>query len=147
MKGRTMRILGLDLGDKRIGVAISDPLGLIAQGLDTIELGTKSDIIKKVCQIADLYKAETVVIGLPKNMDGSIGLQGEKALLFGEELKLCYNGEIAYYDERLTSRAANAVLLEDNLRRIERKKKIDRVAAVLILQGYLDSKNNNRREG
>lgn len=142
-----MRILGLDLGDKRIGVAISDPLGLIAQGLDTVEVSDKSDILKKVCDIAEFYKAEKVIIGLPKNMDGSIGLQGEKALLFGEELKLAFNGEIAYYDERLTTRAANAVLLEDNLKRKDRKKKIDKVAAVLILQGYLDSTNNNKREG
>lgn len=142
-----MRILGLDLGDKRIGVAISDPLGLIAQGLDNIEAGSKSDILKKVCDVVDFYKVGKVVIGLPKNMDGSIGIQGEKALCFGDEFKRCFNGEIAYYDERLTTRAANAVLLEDNLKRKDRKKKIDKVAAVLILQGYLDSKNNNRREG
>ena len=141
-----MRILGLDLGDKRIGVAISDPLGLIAQGLDTIEAGTKSDIIKKVCEIADIYKAQKVVIGLPKNMNGSIGSQGEKSLLFGEDLKFQYSGEIVYYDERLTTRSANAIMLENNLRRTERKKRVDRIAAVLILQGYLDFNNNMRRE-
>ncbi len=142
-----MRILCLDLGEKRIGVAISDPLGLIAQGLDTIEAGTKSDVIKKVCEIADFYKAEKVVVGLPKNMNGSIGLQGEKSLHFGEELKLRYNGEIVYYDERLTTRSANAIMLEDNVRRKERKEKVDRIAAALILQSYLDYVNNSRKEG
>jgi len=141
-----MRILGLDFGDKRIGVAICDPSGLIAQGLDTIEAGTQSNSIKKVCEIADFYKADKVVIGLPKNMDGSIGLQGEKSLLFGEELKLRYSGEIVYYDERLTTRFANTIMLENNLSRTKRKKRVDRIAAVLILQGYLDFLNNRRKD-
>ena len=80
-------------------------------------------------------------------MDGSIGLQGEKSLLFGEELKLRYSGEIVYYDERLTTRFANTIMLENNLSRTKRKKRVDRIAAVLILQGYLDFLNNRRKEG
>jgi len=142
-----MRILGLDLGDKRIGVSISDPLGLIAQGLDTIEARVNLEIINKVCEVIALYNVEKIVIGLPKNMDGSLGLQGEKSYIFGKELKLRFNGEIVYYDERLTTRAANAVLLEDNVRRKDRKKKVDRIAAVLILQGYLDFMNNCKKGG
>jgi len=142
-----MRILCLDLGDKRIGVAISDPLGVIALGLDTIEIGMNSDIVSRICEITDLYKAEKVVIGLPKNMDGSLGLQGEKSLLFGEKLKSKYNGEVVFYDERLTTRAAKAIMFENNLKRSERKKKVDKIAAVLILQGYLDYMQNQRKEG
>jgi len=142
-----MRILCLDLGDKRVGVAISDPLGLFAQGLDTIEIGMNTDIVGRICEIADLHKAEKVVIGLPKNMDGSLGMQGEKSLLFGAKLKSKYNGEIVYYDERLTTRAAKAIMFENNLKRSERKKKVDKIAAVLILQGYLDYMQNRRKEG
>ncbi len=133
-----MRILGLDVGQKTVGVAISDPLGFTAQGITTIRRTKKSEDVEAVKRICDEYSVETIVIGLPKNMDGSIGFAGEKIKEFSELLKEVLDLEIVFWDERLTTVAAHRAMLEADLSRGKRKKIVDKVAATYILQGYLD---------
>ena len=133
-----MRILGLDVGSKTIGVAISDPLGWTAQGIDTIRRKNKEQDIELVHKICKDYGVETIVIGLPKNMNGTIGEAGEKALEFAELLKEKTELPIEMWDERLTTVAAHRAMLEADLSRGKRKKIVDKVAATYILQGYLD---------
>ncbi|MGL5151093.1 MAG: Holliday junction resolvase RuvX [Clostridium sp.] len=133
-----MRILGLDMGQKNIGVALSDPLGFTAQGLTTIRRTTKKEDIQKVVDICNEYKVETIVVGMPKNMDGTIGFAGEKAIEFTELLKEAIDIKIEFWDERLTTVAAHRAMLEADLSRGKRKKIVDKVAASYILQGYLD---------
>ena len=132
------RILGLDLGQKTIGVAISDPLGFTAQGLTTIRRGSKEKDIEDLKKICDEYKVETIVIGLPKNMNGTIGPSGEIAMAFGKLLEEKFEIEIKFWDERLTTVAAHKAMLEADLSRNKRKKIVDKVASTYILQGYLD---------
>lgn len=133
-----MRILGLDVGQKTVGVAISDPLGFTAQGITTIRRTKKTQDILEVKKICDEYSVEKIVIGLPKNMDGSIGFAGEKIKEFSEALKEVIDLEIIFWDERLTTVAAHRAMLEADLSRSKRKKIVDKVAATYILQGYLD---------
>jgi len=130
-----MRIMGLDVGEKRIGVAVSDLLGYTAQGISVI----KRENTEELKEIVSDYNIEKIVVGLPKNMDGSIGEQGKKVLDFIEELKKEINLLILTWDERLTTKEAEGVLLKADLSRAKRKKVIDKLAAALILQGYLDS--------
>ena len=133
-----MRILGLDVGQKTIGVAVSDPLGFTAQGLTTIRRTNKEKDIQEIRKFCDEYDAKVIVIGLPKNMNGTIGPSGEIIMAFGkiieEELKV----EIKFWDERLTTVAAHKAMLEADLSRNKRKKIVDKVASTYILQGYLD---------
>ena len=133
-----MRILGLDVGQKTIGVAVSDPLGFTAQGLTTIRRTKKEQDIQEIKKFCDEYDVKVIVIGLPKNMNGTIGPSGEITMSFGklieEELKV----EIKFWDERLTTVAANKAMLEADLSRSKRKKIVDKVASTYILQGYLD---------
>lgn len=136
------RIMGLDIGDKTIGVAVSDIMGLTAQGVTTIKrVGKKKDIeeIKKIIAERQVNK---IVSGLPKNMNGTIGTQGEKVQKFCELLKQETNLPIEFWDERLSTVAAERSLIEGNVRRENRKKVIDMLAAVIILQGYLDLQRN-----
>ncbi|WP_297631850.1 Holliday junction resolvase RuvX [uncultured Clostridium sp.] len=133
-----MRILGLDVGQKTVGVAISDPLGFTAQGITTIRRVKKSQDILEVKKFCDEYKVEKIVIGLPKNMDGSIGFAGEKIQEFAKLIEEATDLEIIYWDERLTTVAAHRAMLEADLSRSKRKKIVDKVAATYILQGYLD---------
>ena len=133
-----MRILGLDVGQKTVGVAISDPLGFTAQGITTIRRTKKSQDILEVKKICDEYSVEKIVIGLPKNMDGSIGFAGEKIKEFSEALKEVIDLEIIFWDERLTTVAAHRAMIEADLSRSKRKKIVDKVASTYILQGYLD---------
>ncbi|WP_317310089.1 Holliday junction resolvase RuvX [Clostridium thermobutyricum] len=133
-----MRILGLDVGQKTVGVAISDPLGFTAQGITTIRRTKKSQDILEVKKICDEYSVEKIVIGLPKNMDGSIGFAGEKIKEFSEALKEVIDLEMIFWDERLTTVAAHRAMIEADLSRSKRKKIVDKVAATYILQGYLD---------
>lgn len=133
-----MRILGLDVGDRTIGVAISDPLGFTAQGITTIRrksLQYDLDELKKIC---DEYSVELILSGLPKNMNGTIGPQGEKVLEFCEKVKEFLNLPIEMWDERLTTVAATRAMLEADLSRAKRRKIVDKMAATYILQGYLD---------
>lgn len=133
-----MRILGLDVGSKTIGVAVSDPLGFTAQGLTTIKRTNKEKDIEEVKKFCDEYNVEVIVIGLPKNMNGTIGPSGEITMAFGELIKEKLNIEIKFWDERLTTVAAHKAMLEADLSRNKRKKLVDKIASTYILQGYLD---------
>jgi putative Holliday junction resolvase len=131
----------LDVGDKTIGVAVSDALGITAQGLETIRRGALELDLSKLAAHAENYAVGTFVVGYPKNMNGTIG---ERALL-SEEFASCLREKfpgaaVVLWDERLTTAAAQRMLIEAGVRRSGRKKVVDKIAAVLILQGYLDSK-------
>lgn len=132
------RVLGLDVGDKWIGVAISDSLGLIAQTLKTIKRETSKQTLEEISEIISEYEIEKVVVGLPKNMNNTIGPQGEKTMKFASRLSRKYEIEIIYIDERMSSISAERVLIEADVRRENRKKYIDQIAATYILQTYLD---------
>lgn len=133
-----MRILGLDIGSKTIGVAISDPLGWTAQGITTIRRSKKEQDLEEIKKICKEYSVETIVIGLPKNMNGTIGESGERVLEFSEQIKNFTGIKIEMWDERLTTVAAHKAMLEADLSRGKRKKIVDKIAAIYILQGYLD---------
>lgn len=137
-----MRILGLDLGEKTIGVAVCDPLGFTAQGVTTIKRVSKSKDLEEISRICKEYSVESIVVGLPKNMNGTLGPQGEKALKFSELIKDFTSLEVKMWDERLTTVAAHKAMLEADLSRAKRKKIVDKIAATYILQGYLDSLGN-----
>ena len=132
------RVLALDVGDKRIGIAVSDALGITAQPLETY---TRTGELEKdtayVLRMAEGYKPVRLLFGLPRNMDGSYGFQSEKVKEFAEAVLQHWDGEHVYYDERLTTVAAERVLMEAELDWRKRRKVIDKVAAVVILQGYL----------
>lgn len=132
------RILGLDVGDKTVGVAVSDLLGLTAQGVTTIRRESNKKDFQAMEELIKEYEAKKIVVGLPKNMNGSLGPQSEKAMKFAEKLKNKFNVEIIYIDERLTTKSAERALIQGNMRRENRKKVIDKVAAIFILQSYLD---------
>lgn len=134
------RILALDIGDKRIGVAVSDPLGITAQGLETYtRCGDEEKDIRYLLDLAGKYTPVKLLFGMPRNMDGSYGFQSEKVRAFAEAMLAHWEGEHDFYDERLSSAAAERTLLEADMSRAKRRKVIDKVAAVVILQGYLDS--------
>ena len=127
-----MRILGLDVGDRTIGVAISDPLGFTAQGITTIRRKKEEQDIEKILEFCNEYQVETIISGLPKNMNGTIGEQAEKVQKFCAALSEHTDIEIKFWDERLTTMAAD-------MSRKKRKGLVDKIAATYILQGYLDS--------
>ncbi|MFL0196470.1 Holliday junction resolvase RuvX [Clostridium sp. WILCCON 0269] len=133
-----MRILGLDVGNKTIGVALSDPLGITAQGITTIRRKGEKKDIEELKIICDKYDVEVIVCGLPKNMNGTLGPQSEKVLKFCEIIEEFINLPVKMWDERLTTVAANRAMLEGDLSRAKRKKIVDKMAATYILQGYLD---------
>lgn len=138
-----MRIMGIDFGDSRIGIAVSDPLGWTAQGLETISWkGSMENPAVRIMQLAQQYQVEKFVVGLPKNMNGTIGPSGEKAMAFGELLSSMTGIEVIQWDERLTTVAANRVMHEVGMKTSKKKGSVDRIAAVFILQGYLDSRAN-----
>ena len=137
-----MRIMGLDYGSKTVGVAISDPLGITAQGIETITRKDENKLRKTCARIEALieeYQVEKIIIGLPKHMNNDIGIRAEKSMEFAEMLKRRTGLEVQMWDERLTTMEAERTLIESNIRREDRKKYIDKIAAVFILQGYLDS--------
>lgn len=137
-----MRIMGLDYGSKTVGIAISDPLGITAQGIETITRKDENKLRKTCARIEALieeYQVEKIVIGLPKHMNNDIGIRAEKSMEFAEMLKRRTGLEVQMWDERLTTMEAERTLIESNIRREDRKKYIDKIAAVFILQGYLDS--------
>lgn len=134
-----MRILGLDYGDSRIGVAASDLLGITAQSVGLISEKNFMRQIEAVKKYCDEYKAEKIVIGMPKNMNGTIGERGEKTKLFAAELEKVTSLPIIFWDERLTTAAAHKTLEESNVSGKKRKGILDKISAVFILQGYLDS--------
>lgn len=137
-----MRIIGLDYGDKTVGVAISDALLLTAQPVETIKRDRPAKLRKTFARIEELiqeYEIEKVVIGLPKKMNNEEGDRCQQTKAFGEQLERRTGLEIIYWDERLTTVAADAILSEGGVRKENRKEFIDKVAASLILKGYLDS--------
>ena len=136
------RIMGLDVGDKTIGVAVSDLMGLTAQGVKTIKRVVKKKDIEALKEIIKERQVNKIVSGLPKNMNGTLGPQGEKVIKFCELLEEETGIKIEYWDERLSTVAAERTLIQGYVRRENRKGVIDMVAAVIILQGYLDRQRN-----
>ncbi|MCI8319678.1 MAG: Holliday junction resolvase RuvX [Dorea sp.] len=137
-----MRIMGLDYGSKTVGVAVSDPLRITAQGIETITRKDENKLRKTCARIEALiaeYEVGRIVLGFPKHMNNDIGERAEKAIEFGEMLKRRTGLEVVMWDERLTTVEAERTLIENHVRRENRKKFIDKIAAVFILQGYLDS--------
>lgn len=137
-----MRILGLDIGEKRIGVAISDELYFSANGLDVIERKNNGEDINKIAEIVSRYNVVKIVVGLPKNMDGSVGPSGEEVKKYVNKLQNALEVEVDFWDERLSTVAAEKTLIEADISRKKRKKVIDKMAAVFILQNYLDFKHS-----
>lgn len=133
-----MRKIGIDFGDARIGLAISDPLGFFASGLETYNRKNLQADLKHILDLIKEKEADTLVVGLPKNMDGTEGVRVEKTKEFCQELQKLSDVNIVYMDERLTTVQAEKMLIEQNVRREDRKKVIDKVAATIILQSYLD---------
>ncbi|MGP3781192.1 Holliday junction resolvase RuvX [Bacillus sp. 4A_MP3] len=138
-----MRILGLDLGTKTLGVALSDEMGWTAQGIETIKINeAEGDYgLDRLSELMKDYNVEKIVLGFPKNMNGTIGRRGEASQTFAKLLETAYNVPVVLWDERLTTMAAEKMLIAADVSRQKRKKVIDKMAAVMILQGYLDSLN------
>ena len=140
-----MRIMGLDYGSKTVGVAISDPLGYTAQGIEIIRREKETKLRQTLARIEALikeYQVESIVLGFPKNMNNTIGDRAEKSLEFKEMLEKRTGLPVVMWDERLTTIEANRTLMDSGVRRENRKTYIDKIAAVFILQGYLDFKSN-----
>ena len=133
------RILALDVGDKRIGIAVSDPLGITAQWLETYVRKDEEQDVAHILALARQYAPVKLLFGLPRNMDGSYGFQAEKVRAFAEAVLKEWDGEHDFYDERLTTAAAERVLLDADVSRKKRRGVIDKLAAVVILQGYLET--------
>ena len=137
-----MRILGLDYGSKTVGVAISDPLGLTAQGVETIWRKQENKLRQTLAQIEKLvedYQVERIVLGYPKNMNNTVGERALKSLEFKEMLERRTGLPVVMWDERLTTVEANRTLMESGVRRENRKQYLDELAAIFILQSYLDA--------
>jgi len=134
-----MRWMGLDYGDKTIGVALSDELGFTAQGLEVIQRGKPERDWQRLEELVRQYEVSLVVVGLPKNMNNTIGPRGELCIAFSEEVRQKLNVPVQLWDERLTTAAATRTLLEADMSRKKRKAVIDKMAAALILQGYMDA--------
>ena len=130
------RILGVDYGTKRVGLALSDGLGLIASPLTVVD---RSQAVSEVARLAQENDVGTIVIGLPTGLGGAEGSAAADARKLGDELALATGVEVVFHDERFTSRMAESVLLESGMKRRERRKTVDKVAAAIILQDYLDS--------
>lgn len=132
------RILGLDVGDKTIGVAVSDPLKITAQGLKTIRRNSYNKDIEQLKEIVQAYNVDKIIVGLPKRLNGTIGIQGEKTIKFVEKIKKDLNLPIEFQDERFTTSLSEKILINADVKRKKRKQIIDKVAAVQILSTYLE---------
>ena len=135
------RILGIDVGDKRIGIAVTDPLQITAQGVMTYRRKTRDDDLEAFREIIEKYELKKIVAGLPLNMDGTESAQTRKTQNFCQFIKKRLNVEIIYIDERLTSSWSEKILIEGNVSRKKRKEFIDTLAAQMILQSYMDRSN------
>lgn len=142
-----MRIMGLDVGSKTIGVAVSDALKLTAQGIETIKIDEEAGEfgIERIKELVKQYDVSEFVVGYPKNMNNTVGPRGEASEKFKQLLEETFNLPVILWDERLTTMAAERMLIEADVSRKKRKKVIDKMAAVMILQGYLDSKGFVRK--
>ena len=141
--------MGLDFGSKTVGVAISDPLGLTAQGIEIIRRTSENKLRRTLARIEELageYGVTRIVLGYPKNMNNTVGERAEKSLAFKEMLERRTGLPVVMWDERLTTVAANRTLMESGVRREERKEYVDMIAAVYILHGYLDCRTRNEDE-
>jgi len=136
-----MKIMGLDYGDRRIGVAVSDSLGWTAHGLETIGRRKEGSEFERIAELVKQHEVEEIVVGLPKNMNGTIGPRGEICMAFAEDLRAKLNLPVHLWDERLTTVSAQRTLLDADVSRKKRKGVVDKMAASLILQNYLDSKS------
>ena len=143
------RIMGLDFGSKTVGVAVSDALGLTAQGVEIIRREKENKLRRTLARIEELilqYHVSEIVLGYPKNMNNTVGERARKTLEFAEMLKRRTGLPVEMWDERLTTVAANRALIEGGVRREKRKEYVDMIAAVYILQGYLDSRERKTNE-
>ena len=143
-----MRILGLDYGSKTVGVAVSDPLGITAQGVEIIRRQSENKLRRTLARNEELiarYQVEKIVLGLPKNMNNTLGDRAEKSLELKDTLERRTGLDVVMWDERLTTVSAEKVLMESGVRREHRKEYVDEIAAVFILQGYLDYLANQKK--
>ncbi|MCH5257233.1 MAG: Holliday junction resolvase RuvX [Lachnospiraceae bacterium] len=144
-----MRIMGLDFGSKTVGVAISDPLLITAQGIEIIRRQDENKLRRTLARIEELiteYEVGEIVLGLPKNMNDTIGERAQLSLEFQEKLERRTGLPVVMWDERLTTVAADKTMMETGIRREKRKEYVDKIAAVLILQGYLDYRSNKEND-
>ena len=142
-----MRIMGLDYGSKTVGVAVSDPLGLTAQGIEIVRRKSENKLrqtLARIEEIAKEYSVEKIVLGFPKHMNNDIGERAEKSLEFKEMLERRTGLPVVMWDERLTTVEADRTMVETGIRRENRKEYVDMIAAVFILQGYLDYLSNHK---
>lgn len=145
MSGLTHRVLALDVGSRRIGIAVSDALGITAQGLETLERKNKRNDFEHLRRVIREYDVMEIVVGLPLRMSGNEGTQSEKMRAFAEELEKKFKMPVHLWDERLTSAEANRFLRETELSIEKRGKAVDRMAAVLILQGWMERRAADSR--
>ena len=136
-----MRFMGIDYGTKRIGVAISDPLCTMAHPLEVVDVRGDNSHIERIKDIAEKYNITHVIVGLPYNMDGSIGDCGNSIMEWSRQLEESIGLPVTLWDERLTTYEAQNILIHSNMRRIKKRQVVDKIAASLILKGYLDSLN------
>jgi len=139
-----MRILGIDFGIKRMGLAISDEMGMMGHGIATLTRKNPEYDSRELRKTIEKYSPETIVVGLPKNMDGSLGPAAQQVLDFVDYLKQTFSLPVETWDERLSTVEAERVMLEADMSRRKRKKNVDKIAAAIILQGYLDYINRNQ---
>jgi len=137
-----VRILGIDYGDRRVGLAVSDDLGLAAHGLGTLENTSPAQVVEEVRRIVESREIQEIVVGLPRNMDGSLGPQARKVMQFAEQLKVL-GRPVHLVDERLTTERARRVMRDAGLSRSKQRRRLDRMAAQFILQPYLDARRRN----
>ena len=145
-----MRKMGLDFGSKTVGVAVSDPLLITAQGVEIVRRKSENKLRQTLARIEELiveYEVDELVLGLPKNMNDTLGERAEKTQEFKDMLERRTGLSVQLWDERLTTVAADKAMIEAGIRREERKEHVDRIAAVFILQGYLDYLKNKERFG
>jgi len=142
-KSKPQRVLGLDVGDRRIGLAVTDPLGITAQGLETLERKNKKQDFAYLNRVLREYDVKEIVVGLPLRMSGEEGTQAEKIRIFAEQLGKKFGLPVHLWDERLTSAEANRFLRASELSIEKRAKAVDRMAAVLILQGWMERNQLN----
>lgn len=141
-----MRVMGLDVGTKTVGVAISDAFGWTAQGIETIKIDEANEKfgIERVAELMNSHEVSSFVVGYPKNMNNTIGPRAEASERYAELLRETFEKPVFLWDERLTTSAAEKMLISADVSRKKRKQVIDKMAAVMILQGYLDSQSNKR---
>jgi putative Holliday junction resolvase len=140
----TSRVMGLDVGARRIGIAVSDPLGITAQGLETLQRRNKRTDLAALERVIREYAVREIVVGLPLRMSGAEGTQSDKMQLFAEDLRKRFRLPVHLWDERLTSAEANRLLRETEISIEKRAKAVDRMAAILILQGWMEGRKIGR---